>query len=167
MASAEAEPSEPRWRIGIYPGPLRVRMEEEEEAPESAGYVRGRASTVEPHAAPADTQEIGDPALAALIQERLTILNSIDLPKLSAADKLKLLEQNRLSLNTLRGGRTYKFGTEAVIYSILIFSGVVIVILALLTAYAGLAKEVTITFVGTVVGGTIATIAQKLGKVGS
>jgi len=71
-------------------------------------------------------------------------LNSIDLPKLSVADKLKLLEQNRLSLNALRGGMTYKFGTEAVIYSILIFSGVVIV-----TAYAGLAKEVTITFVGT------------------
>jgi len=167
MAWAEAGPPEPRWRIGLYPGPQQVRMEEEEEAPEGARFVRGRASTVDPHAASADTQEIGDPAVAALIEERLMILKSINLENLSAGEKLKLLEQNRLSLNTLRGGRMYKFGTEAVIYSILIFSGVLILALAVLTAKYDLPKEVTITFVGTVVGGTIATIAQKLGKVGS
>jgi hypothetical protein len=133
------------------------------------------ASTVDPYAASADTQEVGhpavaaliDPAVKALIEERLMILKSIDLANLSAGEKLKLLEQNRLSLNTLRGGRRFTFATEAVIYSILIFSGVLILALAVLTAKYDLPKEVTITFVGTVVGGTIATIAQKLGKVGS
>jgi hypothetical protein len=76
------------------------------------------------------------------------------------------LDENRQFMVLLRGGSPYKFGTEKVIYSILLFSAIVLVVLACLTAFYGLPKEVTITFVGTVLGGTIATIAQKLGKVG-
>ena len=71
------------------------------------------------------------------------------------------MQENRLLLS----GKS-SFRTEKVIYGILVFSAVVLITLACLTAFAGLAKEVTITFAGTVVGGTIATIAQKLGKVG-
>jgi hypothetical protein len=38
-------------------------------------------------------------------------------------------------------------------------------VLALLTAFAGLSSNITLAFVGTALGGTIATIAQKLGQV--
>jgi hypothetical protein len=55
--------------------------------------------------------------------------------------------------------------TENVIYSILIFGGLVIIVLALLTVYKDLPTEIVLSFVGTVLGGTIATIAQKLGRV--
>jgi hypothetical protein len=103
-----------------------------------------------------------------LMEERRRILASLDSEKLTVRDKLKLLEENRQFLMVMRGGSRYKFGTEKIIYSILLFSAVVIVILACLNVFAPnqLPTEVTTTFVGTVVGGTIATIAQKLGKVG-
>ena len=87
----------------------------------------------------------------------------MDIPKLTAADKFKLLEETRLLMAQLYPAR---FKTEKVIYSILIFSALVILVLAPLTALGKLPAEVTVTFIGTVVGGTIATIAQKLGKIG-
>lgn len=61
------------------------------------------------------------------------------------------------------GGSVRK--TDSVVYGILIFGGVVLTVLAFLTSFAGLPSEVTLAFVGTVLGGTIATIAQKLGKI--
>jgi hypothetical protein len=62
--------------------------------------------------------------------------------------------------------RGIPFRTEEVVRWILIYSMGVAIILALLTAFAHLEKEVTISFVGTVIGGMIATVAQKLGKIG-
>jgi hypothetical protein len=61
------------------------------------------------------------------------------------------------------------FRTEHVVYAILAFSMATIVVLAYLTANGPhpLPTEVTTGFVGTVVGGTLTTIAQKLGKIGS
>jgi hypothetical protein len=54
--------------------------------------------------------------------------------------------------------------TDSVVYGILVFGGTVLIVLALLTSFAHLPHEVTLSFVGTVLGGVIATIAQKLGK---
>jgi len=95
------------------------------------------------------------------MHERQTILGD---SKLSPKDKVRLLNTGRYPLS-IATGRGVLFKTEQVVYAILGFSLVVIVILALLTAYSGLPQEVTVAFVGTVVGGTTATIAQKLGKV--
>jgi hypothetical protein len=47
-----------------------------------------------------------------------------------------------------------------------VFAAVVTIVLALLSVYAQLAPEIVLTFLGTTLGGTIATIAQKLGNVG-
>ena len=74
-----------------------------------------------------------------------------------------LLDENRKTLVVATGGTVRK--TDSVVYSILVFGGVVLIILALLTTYANLPSEVTLAFVGTVLGGVIATIAQKLGKI--
>jgi hypothetical protein len=74
-----------------------------------------------------------------------------------------LLDENRKALTVATGGKVTK--TDSVVYGILWFGGVVLVILALLTVLADLPKEVTLSFVGTVLGGVIATIAQKLGKI--
>lgn len=98
--------------------------------------------------------------LRQLTEERRTILND---PKLSTRERLRLLESNRETIVLASGGSIKK--TENVVYSILIFGAAVIIILALLTVFGGLPSEVTLTFVGTVLGGTIATIAQKLGKI--
>jgi len=102
-----------------------------------------------------------DDFVRALMHERQTILGD---SKLSPKDKVRLLNTGRYPLS-IATGRGVLFKTEQVVYAILGFSLVVIVILALLTAYSGLPQEVTVAFVGTVVGGTTATIAQKLGKV--
>ena len=139
-------------------------MEEEESVPrsrdDSMPYGRGQPGS----GYSADARAA---ALDKLIDERRKIIESIGISDLTAKEKLSLLEDNRQSMLILRGGSPYKFGTEKVIYSILIFSAFTIIVLAALTAFADLPKEVTISFVGTVVGGTIATIAQKLGKIGA
>jgi hypothetical protein len=111
----------------------------------------------------ADTAGFHD-LLERLVRERSEIIKMIEIQKLKVGEATRLLEQNSQLIGRVRG--RYSFGTEKVIYSILGFSAIVIVTLSWLTAFHGLPKEVTITFVGTVVGGTIATIAQKLGKVG-
>lgn len=154
------EPSDyPRRRIGFYPGPLEVRMEEEARSP-------GPASNRIP-------PEVAEKALAQVFDERRLILNLFEnqpgedkLQHLSSEEKFRLLEDNRKLITMLAGGDTPKFRTEQVLYSILCFSGVIIIALALLTAFEKLEPQITLTFIGTVVGGTLATIAQKLGKIG-
>jgi hypothetical protein len=155
-AVASNESSESKWRMGFYPGPPQIRMEEEEgPSPQTPDY--GRAEIVD---------EVAKEAIGELLRQRARIIDAMDVASLTAEDKFKLLEDTRLMMSKLYGGDSTKFSTEKVIYSILTFSGVVIVVLALLTSFQKLPVEVTTTFVGTVVGGTIATIAQKLGKVG-
>jgi hypothetical protein len=155
------EPSDdPRRRIGFYPGPLEVRMEEE-------GHSPGPAPT---RSLP---PEVAETAFAQAFDERRCILKLFEnqpaedkLPLLSSEDKFKLLEENRKLLTTLMGGETTKFRTEHVIYAILSFSGVLIIALACFTAFWHLDAHITLTFVGTVVGSTLTIIAQKLGKIG-
>jgi hypothetical protein len=75
---------------------------------------------------------------------------------------LKLLESNRKAFVLIKGGTIKK--TENIVYAVLVFSGVLIVTLALLNTFSNLSTEITLTFMGTVLGGTIATITQKIGK---
>jgi hypothetical protein len=98
--------------------------------------------------------------LRALAQERKAILEN---DKLTARNKQMLLDENRKTLVIATGGTVRK--TDSVVYGILVFGGLVLIVLALLTTFAHLPSEVTLSFVGTVLGGTIATIAQKLGKI--
>jgi hypothetical protein len=148
-----------------------IRMEEEEETDEDEPRVRRPFGFSSGSLAPVEVHEREKPerptpqesmreVFLRLTQERETILQN---DKLTTKEKLTLLETNRKTMVIARGGAIRK--TENVVYSILVFSTVVIVILSLLTAFSGLPKEVTLTFVGTVVGGTISIIAQKLGKV--
>ena len=140
-----------RRPAGFVEGAPTIRMEEDADE----GYTRGLGF--------ADTAGFRD-LLGRLVEERREIIQLIVNQKLNVVEATKLLEQNSQLIGRVRG--RYSFGTEKVIYSILGFSAIVILILSWLTAFNSLPKEVTITFVGTVVGGTIATIAQKLGKVG-
>jgi hypothetical protein len=138
--------------IGFIANTPEIVMEEAADASEY-GPAQGRAYAVV-------SPEAWEHLIRDLMDERIAIIKG----DFKMEDKLKLLENNRKSLASLRG---YSFGTEKVIYAILLFSAFVLLVLSWLTAYHGLAKEITITFAGTVVGGTIATIAQKLGKIGS
>ena len=95
-----------------------------------------------------------------LISERSQILEN---EKLEYKQKLKFLKENRNTITLATGGRVTQ--TENVAYGILLFGGLIVVVLSMLTAFAGLPSEVTLSFVGTVLGGTIATISQKLGKI--
>jgi hypothetical protein len=147
-------------------GRFWIRMEEEEEE----GWVKAKGSVGfltpaegqpgEQQRAASRIPEVVADLLRSLALERQKILDN---DKLSAKEKLALLDENRKALTVGTGGRVTK--TDSVVYGILIFGGAVLVILALLTAFANLPKEVTISFVGTVLGGVIATIAQKLGKI--
>jgi hypothetical protein len=146
----------PRFRIGFHPGPHQIRTEEEE-GRDDDDLRYGQAEVVD---------RISSGAIAELLRQRAMLIDSMDVSKLSNVEKFKLMEDTREMMIQLYGGNPTKFATEKVIYAILTFSGAVIIVLALLTSFAGLSSQVTTTFVGTVVGGTIATIAQKLGKVG-
>lgn len=95
-----------------------------------------------------------------LLEERNQILADT---KLSAKEKLRLLENNRVTLLTLRGGRTTR--SDEVVKWVLMFAAFTTIVLSILNVAAGLPTEVTLSFVGTVLGGTIATIVQKLGRV--
>jgi hypothetical protein len=150
-------PLSTRRPIGFVPsvtGVPTIRMEEAADGEEYERHSRGSAEIVRQWQSMAER----------LCHEREEILDLIKNQKLSVKEGAKLLQANSQLIERLRGG--YSFGTEKVIYSILIFSGIVIVILSCLTAFLKLPEGVTTTFVGTVVGGTIATIAQKLGKIG-
>ena len=99
--------------------------------------------------------------LDRLMEERESILRN---EKLATREKVQLLETSRYPL-AVASGRGIAFKTEQVVKWMLIYSMVVVVVLATLTAIGRLEKEVTVSFIGTVVGGLIATVAQKLGKV--
>jgi hypothetical protein len=83
---------------------------------------------------------------------------------LTVEEKARLLGTQRDTLSAVTGTTIRVFKSEQVVYAILAFSLIVLLCLAWLTAYANLSKDVTIAFVGTVVGGTTATVAQKLGR---
>jgi hypothetical protein len=141
-----------------------ARMEEEEETREERHQRIGFAAPsqndrAEPVSQKRGTDEATARVFEQLMMERQQILSDA---KLSARNKIRLLESNRKTLVIVKGGSIRN--TENVVYSILAFGGLVLVILSLLTVYKDLPKEVTLSFVGTVLGGTIATIAQKVGK---
>ena len=147
-----------------------IRMEEEEEegwAPSisrSIGFASEVSASTEQDTSTSERHKRLFPVglenfLKSLADERKAIHNN---EKLSAKDKQKLLDENRKTLVVATGGTVRK--TDSVVYGILIFGGIGMLTLALLTTFANLPSEVTLTFVGTVLGGTIATIAQKLGK---
>lgn len=143
--------------------PSTIRLEEEEEAEDDyhprIGF-SAELSRPEDRASNRTDFDINlADAISELMQERRMIVRN---DQISTRDKLKLLETNRKALVIARGGTVRK--TENVVYGILLFGGVVVIILALLTTFADLPAEVTLSFLGTVLGGTIATIAQKLGK---
>lgn len=146
-------------------GPNWIRMEEESEEGNPA-FRRAIGFTTAIDDAPpkpdgnASQLHIVHDLVVALATERQHIVEN---EKLTARDKRLLLEENRKALTVATGGNVTK--TDSVVYGILIFGGSVMIVLALLTAFFGLAKEVTLAFVGTVLGGVIATIAQKLGKI--
>ena len=94
-----------------------------------------------------------------LLEEREAIIGN---DSLSPRDKIKLLESNRKAIVMVRGGHIV--GTEKVVYSLIGMSTVVTIVLACLTTFSDLPQEVTLTFTGTVVGGLIATVAQKIGR---
>jgi hypothetical protein len=94
-----------------------------------------------------------------IVEERARIIDS---ESLSSRDKKKLLESNRRALVNALGGNV--FNTESVVYLLIIVSMATVIVLAALTAAGKLPKEVTLTFVGTTVGGLLATIAQKIGR---
>lgn len=141
-------------------GRFWIRMEEEEEGwgGAKAGFLAS-AEDQEGKPSPKIPVVVAD-LLRSLAQERVMIVDS---DKLSAKEKKALLDENRKALTVATGGTVTQ--TQNVVYGILIFGGVVLVILALLTVYKDLPKEVILSFVGTVLGGVIATVAQKLGKI--
>ena len=98
--------------------------------------------------------------IVSLIKERATIIESTTF---STREKRQLLDANRKTITIVKGGRITN--TENVVYGILIFGGVMIVTLSLLNIFAKLPTSITLSFVGTVLGGVIATIAQKLGRI--
>ena len=139
-----------------------LKMEEEEDTGEReqigfrTPFQKGRqeGSYTEAKESPA-----GNPLLMELLNERKSILES---SILKPREKLKLLESNRKAFVLIKGGTIKK--TENIVYAVLVFSGVLIVTLALLNTFSSLSTEITLTFMGTVLGGTIATITQKIGK---
>jgi hypothetical protein len=98
--------SQTKWRIGIYPGPPEIRMEEEEE-PETRTWDYGRTERID---------EVAKHNIDELLRQRALIIGSMDIAKLSAEEKFKLLEETRLVIAQLYPAR---FKTEKVIYSIL------------------------------------------------
>ncbi len=150
---------------GIRP-PFRME-EEEEESPafdrvmRRIGY-RGQETYREEGEVEGNSRALSAflDVLTSLVRERDVIITD---EKLSAKDKRLLLDENRKAIVVAGGGKVTK--TDSVVYGILFFGGTVLIVLALLTTYADLPAEVTLSFVGTVLGGTIATIAQKLGKI--
>ena len=149
-------------------GWFRIRMEEEEEEPGWSApipkKIRGFAAEREddPDDSPSARNELlrtRAEFIRSLAGQREKILSD---EKFSAKEKFSLLEENRKAVIIASGGTIRT--TDSVVYGILAFGGTVLIVLALLTSFAHLPHEVTLSFVGTVLGGVIATIAQKLGK---
>ena len=146
-----------RHSIGFGVPPV-IRMEEEEDGVggSSSGPMYGALLS----------QADSSGALMALISERERIIDLLGENKIDKAQALALLADNRQILLSMQGRSRFGFATEKVIYALLTFSAGVIALLAYLNTTGKLPTDVTMTFVGTVVGGTLTTIAQKLGKVG-
>jgi hypothetical protein len=143
-------------------GGILIRMEEEEEGGRSIEGYRAGTAEFRKGAQISEHSESREQFIQSLANQRETIQKD---EKLSTKDKFRLLEENRKALAVATGGAARS--TENVVYGILVFGGSVLIILALLTAFAHLDTEVTTSFVGTVLGGVIATIAQKLGRIGA
>lgn len=140
--------------------PLSAFCEEEEGGfgPSHGGGIVSLRTTA-PEVSPAGTSTLSAELVRLLAEERAKILDN---DNYSAKEKLALLEDNRKAIVVANGGTVRR--TENVVYGLLAFGSVGLIVLALLTTFAGLPHEVTLSFVGTVLGGTIATIAQKLGN---
>jgi hypothetical protein len=135
---------------------LTVRMEEEEGAEfRPYGLRTDRREDDETQGPSEGTIQV----LQQLAEERQKILDD---EKSTPKQKERLLAENRKAFTVARGGRVTR--TDEIVMWVLIFAGFLIVILTMLTAFAGLSENITTTFIGTVIGGTIATITQKLGK---
>ena len=151
----------------IYEEGYRIRMEEEEEEcgeeiyeRPPVGFQRIRTENLnQPQRVTSNISNEIAKTIGSLAKEREEILKN---EKISSRQKIKLLESNRKAIIVLSGGKITK--TDSVIYGILIFGGIVILTLALLNVFGGLSTEITMTFIGTTMGGVIATIAQKLGR---
>src|SRR6516164_9234841 len=123
-----------------------LRMEEEEESePRRIGF-----GSYQEQENDSSRHERIEPFLSMVLRERDRILSD---SKLSTKDKLKLLEANHRTLLVMRGGRIKTFKTEFVVYGILAFSTVIILSLAVLNVKAKLPPEITLTFLGTTLGG--------------
>jgi uncharacterized membrane protein len=118
---------------------------------------KGRDKTLDKTFAGPD--HYGDVELAQQIAAEREEIIKLDI---NPWQKQRLLESNRRAIVNALGGST--FNTESVVYVLILLSCVTVIILAALTAFWDLPKEVTLTFVGTTVGGLVATIAQKIGR---
>lgn len=144
-----------------------IRMEEEEyTGGQESRQVGFGAAHAEPQkegqAKPKSPHESIPELIGKVIKERETILSD---KGITPKERLNLLESNHRALLTLSGRNFKSFKTEQVVYWILGFSAVVLITLACLNVWANLPTEITLAFLGTTLGGTIATIAQKLGRI--
>ena len=147
-------------------GRVPIRMEEEEEdatprRKRGIGFAYTDDDEEDEIRGPAarEFREAYGDLVRALAEERKAILDD---DRLSPKDKQILLDESRKTFVVANGGSVRK--SDSVVYGILVFGAVVLIALALLNVFGGLDTEITVAFVGTVLGGTIATIAQKLGK---
>jgi hypothetical protein len=155
LREEEESPEEARYGAGVpQPAPSALQGAHFFTAP--AAESSAKSASISAAFSPVQTSS----GVAQLLEERNQILAD---SKLSAKEKLTLLENNRVTLLTLRGGRTNR--SDEVVKWVLMFAAFTTIVLAVLNVAAGLPTEVTLSFVGTVLGGTIATIVQKLGRV--
>jgi hypothetical protein len=100
--------------------------------------------------------------LEKLIDERTKIIDS----QLCFRQKRKLIHDNWNALAIVRGGRIIH--SRSLVYGILFFS-MVVILAGLVGTYLkpdnNNLRDVTLSITGSVVGATIATIAQKLGAI--
>ena len=75
--------SELKWKMGFYPGPPQIRMEEEEGPSSSQTPDYGRTEIFD---------EVAKEAIPELLRQRAKVIDLMEISKLSAADKFKLLE---------------------------------------------------------------------------
>ncbi len=150
----------PRRAIGFGIPP--IRLEEEEDQGATGDRLRPGRAEVSARLSPEAARE----GVATLLEERQLIIRLLTEKKIEKDDALKLVADNRELILFMQGGSPYKFATEKVIYCLLAFSAAITLTLATLHALGKLDAAVMTTFVGTTVGGTLTTIAQKLGKVG-
>jgi hypothetical protein len=143
--------------------PFQPRMEEEADFSgfsSKRGVAVGEDDEGASHEGAGGAHTAQSRLLLALAEERETILGN---EKFSAKEIEKLLESNRRTIVIASGGHI--LGTEKVVFGLLAFSALVVAFLASLTTFSDLPSEVTLTFVGTVMGGLLATVAQKIGRI--